>query len=394
MEETKIYKFSELCSKIGSGATPKGGKESYLGGDIALIRSQNVLDFNFSVDGLAYINNEQAQKLNNVSIEENDVLLNITGDSVARACMAPSWILPARVNQHVAIVRGNADLVLNDYLLYFLQYKKSYLLSISQGGATRNALTKRMIEDIELLLPNLSHQRKVVSILHSLDDKIELNRRINDNLEQQAQAWLNELLNKYADSTTVLIHEIAEINPKRNLSKGTSAKCIEMANLPTIGSFPNGWIEKEYNGGMKFRNGDTLIARITPCLENGKTAFINFLDKDEIAYGSTEYIVISTKSNYSSSFFYFLARNHDFVDYAVKNMNGSSGRQRVSGDTIGKYRIPVIPREKLESFMSHAEITLKTIKDNSLQNMRLSMIRDALLPKLMSGELKVNDLNS
>lgn len=70
MEETKIYKFSELCSKIGSGATPKGGKESYLGGDIALIRSQNVLDFNFSVDGIAYINNEQAQKLNNVSIEE------------------------------------------------------------------------------------------------------------------------------------------------------------------------------------------------------------------------------------------------------------------------------------------------------------------------------------
>ena len=219
------------------------------------------------------------------------------------------------------------------------------------------------------------------------------NKPINDNLEQQTQAWLNELLDRYADSTTVLIHEIAEINPKRNLSKGTSAKYIEMANLPTIGSFPNGWIEKEYNGGMKFRNGDTLIARITPCLENGKTAFINFLDKDEIAYGSTEYIVISAKNNYSSSFFYFLARNHDFVDYAVKNMNGSSGRQRVSGDTIGKYRIPVIPREELESFMSHAEITLKTIKDNSLQNMRLSMIRDALLPKLMSGELKVYDLN-
>lgn len=153
------------------------------------------------------------------------------------------------------------------------------------------------------------------------------NKPINDNLEQQAQAWLNELLDRYANSTTVLIHEIAEINPKRNLSKGTSAKCIEMANLPTTGSFPNGWIEKEYNGGMKFCNGDTLIARITPCLENGKTAFINFLDKNEIAYGSTEYIVISAKSNYSSSFFYFLARNHDFVDYAVKNMNGSSGRQ-------------------------------------------------------------------
>ncbi|EDV04856.1 hypothetical protein BACINT_03997 [Bacteroides intestinalis DSM 17393] len=102
------------------------------------------------------------------------------------------------------------------------------------------------------------------------------NKPINDNLEQQAQAWLNELLDRYANSTTVLIHEIAEINPKRNLSKGTSAKCIEMANLPTTGSFPNGWIEKEYNGGMKFCNGDTLIARITPCLENGKDCFHQF----------------------------------------------------------------------------------------------------------------------
>ena len=393
MKLNKIYKLAQICSKIGSGATPKGGKESYLGGNTSLIRSQNVIDFGFLYNGLALINDEQAHGLDNVTVMTGDVLLNITGDSVARCCKVPSNILPARVNQHVAIIRGDNNIVISDYILYYLQYKKPYLLSLSQGGATRNALTKKMIEDIKIPLPSISEQRHIIDLLSSIDNKIELNRRINDNLEQQTQAWLNELLDRYADSTTVLIHEIAEINPKRNLSKGTSAKCIEMANLPTIGSFPNGWIEKEYNGGMKFRNGDTLIARITPCLENGKTAFINFLDKDEIAYGSTEYIVISAKNNYSSSFFYFLARNHDFVDYAVKNMNGSSGRQRVSGDTIGKYRIPVIPREELESFMSHAEITLKTIKDNSLQNMRLSMIRDALLPKLMSGELKVNDLN-
>ena len=394
MEEKKIYKLTQICSKIGSGATPKGGKESYLGGNTSLIRSQNVIDFGFLYDGLALINDKQAYGLANVTVMPGDVLLNITGDSVARCCKVPSSVLPARVNQHVAIIRGDNNIVISDYILYYLQYKKPYLLSLSQGGATRNALTKKMIEDIEIPLPSISEQRHIVDLLLSIDDKIALNRRINDNLEQQAQAWLNELLDRYADSTTVLIHEIAEINPKRNLSKGTSAKCIEMANLPTTGSFPNGWIEKEYNGGMKFCNGDTLIARITPCLENGKTAFINFLDKNEIAYGSTEYIVISAKSNYSSSFFYFLARNHDFVDYAVKNMNGSSGRQRVSGDTIGKYRIPVIPREKLESFTNHTEIALKTIKNNSLQNMRLSMIRDVLLPKLMSGELKVNDLNS
>ena len=297
--------------------------------------------------------------------------------------------------QRIVCLRGKEDALDNTYLKYFLMSNiGQYRLKARETGTTVTGIKQSELKEVLIDYPNYELQQKIASILSSLDSKIELNRRINDNLEQQAPAWLNELLDRYANSTTVLIHEIAEINPKRNLSKGTSAKCIEMANLPTTGSFPNGWIEKEYNGGMKFCNGDTLIARITPCLENGKTAFINFLDKNEIAYGSTEYIVISAKSNYSSSFFYFLARNHDFVDYAVKNMNGSSGRQRVSGDTISKYRIPVIPREKLESFTNHAEIALKTIKNNSLQNMRLSMTRDALLPKLMSGELKVNDLNS
>lgn len=182
MEDNNIYKLVEICSKIGSGATPKGGKEAYLGGDISLIRSQNIYDFSFSMNGLAYINQEQADKLNNVTIESNDVLLNITGDSVARACIVPQNVLPARVNQHVAIIRGKKDVILNEYILYYLQFQKSSLLSMSQCGATRNALTKKMLEDIEILLLPICGQRKVVSILKSLDDKIELNRRINDNL--------------------------------------------------------------------------------------------------------------------------------------------------------------------------------------------------------------------
>ena len=120
MEEWKEYKLGEVCTKIGSGATPKGGKEAYLGGDTSLIRSQNVLDFSFSWDGLAFISDEQASKLNGVELERNDVLLNITGDSVARACIVPDKALPARVNQHVAIIRGIQSVVLNEYILYYL----------------------------------------------------------------------------------------------------------------------------------------------------------------------------------------------------------------------------------------------------------------------------------
>ena len=182
MKLNKIYKLAQICSKIGSGATPKGGKESYLGGNTSLIRSQNVIDFGFLYNGLALINDEQAHGLDNVTVMTGDVLLNITGDSVARCCKVPSNILPARVNQHVAIIRGDNNTVISDYILYYLQYKKPYLLSLSQGGATRNALTKKMIEDIKIPLPSISEQRHIIDLLSSIDNKIELNRRINDNL--------------------------------------------------------------------------------------------------------------------------------------------------------------------------------------------------------------------
>ena len=129
MEEWKEYKLGEICTKIGSGATPKGGKESYLGGGISLIRSQNVLDFTFSLDGLAFINDEQASKLDGVEIYKGDVLLNITGDSVARCCIVPDSVLPARVNQHVSIVRGDKTKVLNEYILYYLQISEFNICS-------------------------------------------------------------------------------------------------------------------------------------------------------------------------------------------------------------------------------------------------------------------------
>ena len=153
-------KLADICTKIGSGATPRGGKEAYCDKGISLVRSQNVLDFTFSHDGLVFINDEQAATLNNVEVFDGDVLLNITGDSVARACMMNSAFLPARVNQHVAIVRGKKDCVLNRYLLYFLQWRKGYLLQLASAGATRNALTKGMIEQLEIDLPALDVQKK------------------------------------------------------------------------------------------------------------------------------------------------------------------------------------------------------------------------------------------
>lgn len=126
--------------------------------------------------------------MRNVELQSGDVLLNITGDSVARACLMDDDYLPGRVNQHVAIIRVDESKAVNSYLLYYLQWRKSHLLQLASAGATRNALTKGMIEQLEIDLPSLDEQRKVVGILGSIQNKIKLNHEINDNLLRQAQA--------------------------------------------------------------------------------------------------------------------------------------------------------------------------------------------------------------
>jgi len=186
-----LVKLGEYCSKIGSGATPKGGSNVYLDkGEIFLIRSQNIYNNGFKPDGLVYITEDSADKLKNVTIEEDDILLNITGDSVARVCLAKAEYLPARVNQHVAIIRPKPAEFDTRFLRYFLASPKmqNLLLVIAGAGATRNALTKEMIESLEVPKPPLEVQTFIADNLSSLDDKIELNHQINQTLEAMAQA--------------------------------------------------------------------------------------------------------------------------------------------------------------------------------------------------------------
>ena len=277
------------------------------------------------------------------------------------------------------------------YLYYLL---KTLPLASFGGGSAVPTLNRNHIHPLEVdFCRDIELQKKIAGILSKIDDKIELNRQINDNLEQQAQAAFNNIIVQYSECETINLSEIAVLNPKRAIAKGTLARSIEMAQLPTSGSFPAGWDMKEYNGGMKFQNGDTLMARITPCLENGKVAYINFLEENEVAFGSTEYIVIASKGAIAPEVFYFLTRYNDFVDFAVKNMNGSSGRQRVSAETIGTYKLPIISPEDMVILETIAKEALNKIKYNSLENIRLSEIRDTLLPKLMSGELEINEID-
>lgn len=162
--------LGDITTKIGSGATPKGGKETYQEKGITLIRSMNVHNGKFEYKDLAHISDEQGTKLNNVTIEENDVLLNITGASVARSCVVPNSILPARVNQHVCIIRCKECIIpefLNNLLID--DNYQDLLWNIAGSGATREAITKQQVESLNIILPSIELQNEFVVFCNQVD---------------------------------------------------------------------------------------------------------------------------------------------------------------------------------------------------------------------------------
>jgi type I restriction enzyme S subunit len=182
-----------------------------------------------------------------------------------------------------------------------------------------------------------------------------------------------------------------EINPRISLPKGTEAKYLEMKGLPTEGYSASGSIKKEYKGGAKFQNGDVLLARITPCLENGKTGIVDFLDEGEIGFGSTEFIVMRGKGGIQTPFVACLARDDQFRKHCIQSMVGSSGRQRVQHAAFSNFHLAIPGKPAvLKTFHGMANQFFTKMTRNSEESEVLNGLRDTLLPKLISGELRIN----
>ncbi|MCU7840523.1 MAG: restriction endonuclease subunit S [Candidatus Thiodiazotropha sp. (ex Troendleina suluensis)] len=228
-----IVRLGDYCLKVGSGATPRGGASVYLDeGEICLIRSQNIYNDGFKSNGLVYITEDSAEKLKNVVIEKNDVLLNITGDSVARVCLAKEEYLPARVNQHVSIIRPDPKEFDARYLRYLLTSPamQKFLLTIAAVGATRNALTKNMIETLEVSKPPLVIQEAIAAHLETLDDKIELNRQANQTLENIAQAIFKSWFVDFDPTRAKIVAIQNGQDPEHAAMAAISGKTIEALN--------------------------------------------------------------------------------------------------------------------------------------------------------------------
>ena len=161
-----------------------------------------------------------------------------------------------------------------------------------------------------------------------------------------------------------------------------------MSDLPTESRVIQKAIKREGRSGSKFRNGDTLFARITPCLENGKTGFVNFMDDNEVGQGSTEFIVMRS-NRVTPEYVYCLARTYNFRENAIKSMIGSSGRQRVQVSSFEKYMVLIPPLKILDLFRCFTELLFDQIKNLHIQNQKLRAARDLLLPRLMNGEIAV-----
>ena len=187
-----------------------------------------------------------------------------------------------------------------------------------------------------------------------------------------------------------VLSDLIEFNPKRALKKGIVTLYLDMKNVPTAGHLADEVILREMKSGTKFINGDTLLARITPCLENGKTAYVDFLSDGQVGWGSTEYIVMRPKNAIPASFGYFVARLDSFRQFAIQSMTGTSGRQRANADALKALPWIKFPTEIIQAFDKIGGATLEQAKSRGDENKTLAQLRDTLLPKLLYGELSVD----
>lgn len=294
----------------------------------------------------------------------------------------------------------------NSKFLYY--YLKDKNLNRLAGGSSHPLLTQGQLNQIEVEVPNEPTQQRIASILSSLDDAIELNQQINKTLEEMAKAIFKEWFvdfnfpndtGKFQETEIGKIPvgwkvgklgDLAEINPKMSLKKGSISKYVEMKDLSEDSSIIKNFREREFSSGSKFQNGDTLLARITPCLENGKTGLVSILDENETGWGSTEFIVLRGKGSVGSNFIYYLSRYEPFRNHAIKSMLGSSGRQRVVESMLIEFSIAIPPNEILVNFEKLVSPFFHQIENNEKENQSLGNLRDTLLPKLMKGEININ----
>ncbi|HFN3490018.1 restriction endonuclease subunit S [Proteus mirabilis] len=445
--------------------------KDYVSSGIPIVRVSNFTDDSIDISDFKYVSSDIADEKIAFELVENDVVIATVGSwpknpasVVGKVIRVPITATPSLLNQNAVVLRPiSGEKYDKDFLFYLLKNNdfSNYIISTAQGSANQASITLKDIYAYSFPLPNPEERKVLSNILRKLDNKITLNRQINQTLEQMAQtlfkswfvdfdpvvdnaldagffeqdlAFSDELLRRVeirkavresdnfkplsedirrlfpdafeecAESTLGLggwvpkgwmsksISDAIFINPKVNLAKDTVAKFVDMKALPTSGYSIEEVSEKPFSGGMKFQNNDILLARITPCLENGKTGIVDFLSENEAGFGSTEFIILRGNKNIHYSYIACLARYESFRQHVIQSMVGSSGRQRVQNGCFNDYKIAVPSGEVMNRFADIVSPSFKKLTQNTNESRSLTKLRDTLLPKLISGELSLSDI--
>ena len=418
---SELYEFSSGLSK----------PRSEFGFGHGFLTFMDVMDNYFVPQELSALVNSTEAEQEKCSIKRGDVFLTRTSETqpdLGMSCVALKDYSKATFNGFTKRLRPKStSTVVPEYAAYFFRSRRFRQAVTSMSSlSTRASLNNEMLSRLSITLPPVSVQEAIGYILKSLDDKVELNRRMNVILEGMARAifkaWFVDFEPVKAKATGATsypgmpqpvfdqlpasliqselgaipdgwrwqsLDTLFEVNPHRPLRKGDNAPYLEMADMPTVGHAPSNWEYRHFGSGMRFINGDTLVARITPCLENGKTAFVDFLPDNTVGWGSTEYIVLRPHPPFPNVYVYCLARSPTFRDFAISNMTGTSGRQRVPASVLSHF-MTIRPNERmLKSFGEIAEPLFHASAVNMRENCVLAQIRDSLLPKLIAGEIAV-----
>lgn len=422
----------------------------YVDAGIPSIMPQNIGDNRILEDGIARIAPEDAERLAKYLVVQGDIVYSRRGDVERRSLVRAKehgWLCGTGCLR----IRFGKGIVYPEYAAHYLAHPQVREWIVRHAhGATMPNLNTSILSEVPFVLPSWDEQVEIANILECIDNKIDLSIRINQTIEAMAQAifssWLVDFIPVKAKSIAIekgqdpqraamrvisgksddeldkmprenydqlsataalfpeklevsdlkevpegwkpcTLDELVELNPSEKIRKGTLAPYIDMASISTSGSWCNLPVIREFGSGSKFRNRDVLLARITPCLENGKTAFVQNLPEAIVGWGSTEFIVMRTKGIVPAEFIYTLSRSESFRNFAIQSMTGTSGRQRAQASVIAAYRMVDPGKPIWEAFAKLLYSFFEAIRIRSGEAESLSQLRDALIPKLLSGEL-------
>ncbi|EAQ32570.1 putative specificity protein s [Idiomarina baltica OS145] len=376
-----------------------------------VVMPKDIVGGRVSESSIARVAEEHVERLSHHQLYPGDIVYGRRGDIGRCALVTPresGWLCGTGC---LRIHLGNGE-VSPKFLFYFLNNPSTVDWIYNQAvGATMPNLNTSILRSIPVRYPTRETQERIAAFLSAYDDLIENNTRRIEILEEMARRLYEEWFVHFRfpghEGVSFKESELGDIpegwevrrledavalNPRTKVPKEGEKLFVPMGALSESSMIVGSLERKTGNSGAKFQNGDTLFARITPCLENGKTGFVDFLPEDQpTACGSTEFIVLRSVS-LCPEMVYLLARSDRFRDVAIKSMSGATGRQRVRVESLVEFPVVQPDNATLEAFQRFVSPCFKQARTLALKNANLRAQRDLLLPKLVSGEIDVSDI--